>query len=262
MRDADWRSSPRLLFTFLGLMTRGLARLVAAPPGAAATRCRRAWRSSARKLAARGRRARAARGPARLLHARRARAAGLAPRDPAHRRAVYRACATAAGTRGATGRRRAAPPGARAAPDMRRLLLRGAALAPLIACGQPPLAAPARSRRPTPSGPRYRRSSRELVQRHGFVEKRAGRRSSRASKRDRPVLQLDRAAGRERAVLEGIPRASCSPRSASPAGGEFWTANRAALARAEREFGVPGANTSSRSSASRPTTAGTSAAGA
>src|SRR5207302_465769 len=169
------------------------------------------------------RRARAARRTARLLAACGARAARLAARHSAHRLAVYRLALRLPGehARGSA----AAAPGARAAAHVKRVLAFLALISPALA-QQPGYA----------ERPEVRAFVRELVERHGFVERELLAVFARAQ-RSESVLQAAQAPAERRPWEEY--RATFLTERRIADGAAFWNANRKALERAEHQYGVP-----------------------
>src|SRR5262249_36233176 len=127
-------------------------------------------------------------------------------------------------------RRGAAAHGARAAPRMKRLFLL------LLLSAASAVAAP-----PAPPAPSYAKRPevkafiRDMVQRHGFVERELVYLFSRV-KREDPVLQFIRPPDRPPSWQDYRELFLSEKRIA--AGVEFRAAHRALLERAEREYGV------------------------
>ena len=254
MRDADWRTLTAALFTRARRDDAGAARLVAAAPGAA--------RPGAARVAQRSAASSPQRGVERAPHEGPRDYAARAARAPARRAArILRIGALYIGLR------YGAHASANGVARLRRMV-RGAAprMKRLVALRCPRCCWRCRAGRAAPR-PRYAERPevqafiREMVKRHGFVERELAlpvlaREARRAGARMRS------AAPAERALLGGVPRHASSPSGASPRASSSGTQHRArAGARASASTACR-RSTSSRSSASRPSTAATRAAGA
>src|SRR5712671_3036072 len=207
-------------------------RVVAAPAGAA-----RPGAEGLARLLPQARRtrpgARVVRGAAGLLDAGRPRPAGLAARDPAHRRALYRRALRRPRARREGGR--AATAGARVAARMSRIVLLLAAVLALspAALAKPPRDKPAQTYAKRPD---VRAFIREMVEQHGFVERELSSLFSRAQRME-PILQaISTPAETTRAWRDYRDMLLSERRLAG--GVEFWNKHREALERAEREYGV------------------------
>ena len=242
MRDADWRALTAALFAFLGAIT--LVLLAWSPrrasrPGPGAARLAPLLPQARRAR----RRALAARGPARLPpRAPRARCRPRGTRSCASPRSTSR-CATARAS--ADARRAAAQAGAEFRP------MRSACCFAVLAS---PGLAHASYAGAGGAGLHATISPRATASRKGEL-KRVFAKAQR-----RPGPRGHRAAGRARAPGRSTARSS-SPSGASHEGVEFWKKYRRTLERAERSTACR-RNTSSPSSAWRPSTAATPATGA
>ena len=128
---------------------------------------------------------------------------------------------------------------------MSRLFLLGIALLAALDCASPATAQPAAqpAGKSLPQGPTYARRPevrsfiREMVQRHGFVERELVFLFSRTRRVD-PILQAI-ALPAEKVKSWKEYRESLVNEKRLAGGLAFWNAHRAALERAQREFGVP-----------------------
>src|SRR4051812_11200858 len=212
---------------------RGVVAAALQPPGPGAERMAGVLPQARRRR----HRASGARRTARLFDSRCARAPRGAPLHPADRRALHPPALRGSAGRQATRRAgtRAAPPGARAPSDMRGVLI---FVVTLLFCfgveaqAAEPAKYPAYSKRPE-----VRAYIRELVARHGFVEKELVYLFSRVRREDAVLTAIAAPAEKVRTWQDYREILVNERRIAG--GVAFWKTHRAALARAERDFGVP-----------------------